>query len=333
MATIRDVASRAGVSVATVSHVVNDSRYVAPETKQRVVAAIAELNYRRDGIARSLRRSETGTIGVIISDITNPFFSDLVKGIEHTVHNLEDKMNLILCNTEEDEARERIYLDVLLEKRVDGLILAPAGGNEDFIARLVATGFPVVFVDRFLPGVAADSVLVDNRPAAERLVTHLIERGRRRIAVLRATLHANSIDERVEGYNRALAAAGIEADDQLVVDASSSIESAHEGGRRILGLDPLPDAVFCTNNFMTLGMMRALNEAGLECPRDMAIAGFDDFPWADSFRPRITAIEQPSFAMGEEAARLLRDRMKKIRTGPAVSIALETRLLERESSG
>ena len=333
MATIRDVAARAGVSVATVSHVMNESRFVTEDTKQRVLAAITALNYRRDGIARSLRRSQTGTIGAIIADITNPFFSDLVKGIEDTIRGFPEKLNLILCNTEEDAARELLYLDVLMEKRIDGLILAPAGGNVAYLEALVARGFPLVFVDRSLPSVAADSVLVDNLAAATALVAHLIARGHRRIAVLKATLHASSISERVQGYAAAMAVAGLDFDAGMIVESASSIDAAFEGGRAILALDPLPDAVFCTNNFMTLGMMRALNEQGLRCPQDMAIAGFDDFQWADAFRPRMATVAQSGYDQGCAAARLLHDRITKVQTGPAVHLVHGTALNIRESSG
>ena len=333
MATIRDVAARAGVSVATVSHVMNESRFVSEDTKQRVLAAIAALDYRRDGIARSLRRGQTGTIGAIIADITNPFFSDLVKGIGETIHDFPGKLNVILCNTEEDAARELLYLDVLMEKRIDGLILAPAGGNVAYLEALVARDFPLVFVDRALASVAADSVLVDNLAAATALVAHLIARGHRRIAVLKATLHASSITERVQGHARAMAAAGLDFDAGMIVESASSIDAAFEGGRALLALDPLPDAVFCTNNFMTLGMMRALNEKGLRCPQDVAIAGFDDFQWADAFRPRMTAVAQSGYDQGCAAARLLRDRITKAQTGPAVHLVHGTTLNIRESSG
>ncbi len=333
MATIRDVAQRAQVSVATVSHVINDSRYVSPETKERVQSAIAELNYRRDGIARSLRRSETGTIGVIISDITNPFFADLVKGIEDVTHNLEQRLNLILCNTEEDVEKERLYLDVLLEKRVDGLILAPAGGNETYLASLAERSFPLVFVDRILTSVSADSLVVDNFAASKGLTRHLLERGHQRLAVLEAMLHASPIAERIDGCKQALAEAGLDLPDEFVFKSASDIDAAHAAGRRILDLNPLPDAVLCTNNFMTLGMMRALNERGLSCPDNIALAGFDDFPWADSFRPRITAVAQPAFEMGRKAVELLWDRMKKRRTSAAETFVLSTSLLIRESSG
>jgi len=332
MATIRDVANRAGVSVATVSHVVNESRFVAAETKARVLAAISDLHYRRDGIARSLRRSQTGTIGAIISDITNPFFADLVKGIDNVVHNLPNGMTVMVCNTEEDPAKERLYLDVLMEKRVDGIIAAPAGANEDYFQGLLDQSFPLVFVDRSLRGLDVESVEVDNLGVAVETVRHLIDRGHRRIAVLKATLHASSIVDRVKGYEEAMAAAELPTSPDLIVECASDILAAQQGGSKILGLAPVPDAVFCTNNFMTLGMVRAINEGGLRCPKDIAIAGFDDFQWADAFRPRITAVAQPGFEMGQAAARLLVSRVDKTRNGPAVHTILDTSLMIRESS-
>lgn len=332
MTTIRDVASRAGVSVATVSHVVNESRTVSPDTKERVLAAIAELRYRPHGVARSLRRSKTGTIGVIISDITNPFFADLVRGIEHAIQVLDSRINYILSNTDEDSHKERLALDVLLEKRVDGLVIAPAGGNQSYLAD-AARRIPMVFVDRMLPRVEADAVLVNNLGATRRILDHLIGLGHRRIALLKATLHANSIEERVTAYRQALAENGLEFDPALVYESPSTIADACAVGSRILAGAPRPDAVFCTNNFMTLGMIRAVHEKGLRCPEDIAIAGFDDFPWADSFNPQLTTIAQPGFSMGEEAIRLLIDRMSKKRTGPAIRVVLEADLIIRESCG
>lgn len=333
MTTIRDVAQRAGVSVATVSHVVNESRIVSPDTKERVLAAIAELRYRPHGVARSLRRSKTGTIGVIISDITNPFFADLVRGIEHAIQVLDSRINYILSNTDEDGHKERLALDVLLEKRVDGLVIAPAGGNQSYLADMAARRIPMVFVDRVLPRVEADAVIVNNIAPTLRILDHVIGLGHRRIALLKATLHANSIEERVQGYRQALAENGLEFDPALVHESASTIADAFAAGSRILGTVPRPDAVFCTNNFMTLGMMRAVHALGLRCPQDIAIAGFDDFPWADSFNPQLTTIAQPSYSMGEEAIRLLIERMSKRRTGPAIRVTLGAELVVRESCG
>lgn len=333
MATIKDVATKAGVSVATVSHVMNASRFVTEETKDRVLVAIAELGYRRDGIARSLRRNRTGTIGAVVSDITNPFFSDLVKGIENTIHGFADRLNVILCNSEEDETLERELLDVLMEKRVDGLIIAPAGGNLAYLEALGRDGPPMVFVDRAMPSVAADTVTVDNVSASRVAVRHLIDRGRVRITVLKATLHASSIEDRVQGYRLTMAEAGLSVTPGWIVESASNIDAAHEAGRRLLALSPRPDAVFTTNNFMTLGLMRALNEAGLSCPADIAILGFDDFQWAEAFRPRITAVAQSGYQQGAEAARLLAARITKTESGPPVHRVIGTQLIIRESSG
>lgn len=333
MATIRDVARRAKVSVATVSHVINESRNVTPETKKRVLGAVAELRYSRDGIARSLRRSKTGTIGVIISDITNPFFADLVRGIEAAIQAIDPSLNIILSNTDEDATKERLYIDVLMEKRVDGIILAPAGGNESYFGDLVARPFPVVFVDRALPPVDADAVIVDNFDGARLITRHLLSLGHRRIGVMKALLRATSIDDRVAGYRAALLEAGIERDPELEVEAPSEIHDAYAAARRLLALDRRPDAVFCTNNFMTLGMVGAIHDGGMRCPKDIALAGFDDFPWAASFHPQLTTVSQPAFAMGGEAVRLLLDRMNKRRSGRGVKVTLATEMIVRESCG
>jgi LacI family transcriptional regulator len=333
MANIHDVARRAGVSVATVSHVINESRFVSPATRKKVLAAVAALNYRRDGIARSLRRSKTGTIGVLISDITNPFFSDLVRGIEDAIYDRKDGHNFILCNTEEDDAKELLYLNVLLEKRVDGLIIAPAGGNAAELTSIIASGVPIVFVDRAIDNVAADSVGVNNREAAREAVAHLIRLGHRRIALLRAQLCADTIHDRAAGYQDALAAAGLPYDAALSLVSASTIAAAHKVGRALLASAARPDAVFCTNNFMTLGLMQAVTEAGLDCPQDIAIVGFDDFPWSTAFRPRLTAVAQPSYPMGVEAVGLLFDRILQRRQGAPIRLTLNASLIVRDSCG
>ena len=330
MTTIRDVAKAAGASTATVSHVLNQSRFVAPETKERVETAIRELNYHPHEVARSLRRSRTGTIGVMISDIANPFFADLVLGVEDVVHRDAGRYNFILCNTEESFDKERMYLDVLSQKRVDGLIIAPAGGNADVIRKLISDGLPVVCVDRELEGVNSDTIVVDNREAARTLTRHLVTMGRRRIAILQAQLTANSIDERVEGWRDALAEAGLEWNAAFVAVSNSNIDSACAAAYDLLAKRPRPDAIFCTNNFMTLGAVRAVAELGLSCPDDVAIAGVDDLPWTAGFRPRLTAVAQPARMMGREAASLLLDRIAKRRTDGPARVVLPTELHIRE---
>jgi LacI family transcriptional regulator len=332
MATIHDVARAAGVSSATVSHVINNSRFVTPETRQRVVEAIERLRYRRDGVARSLRRARTSTIGVVISDITNPFFADLVRGIEDRVYGREGGFNIILCNSDEHPDRERMYLDVLQERRVEGLIIVPAGGNEAYIEELVLSGLPIVFADRFLEGVDADAVLVDNIDGAYRVTKHLADAGHRRIALLSAALAAVSMEERVEGYRRALEAAGLRFDPALVHSSRSSMEDARQAGHVLLDAPDPPTAVFCASNFMTLGMIQALSERGLRCPDDLAVAGFDDFPWAAAFSPRLTVLAQPAYSLGTEAVDLLFGRIEHSRIGRPVRKVLKGELIVRDSS-
>jgi LacI family transcriptional regulator len=270
----------------------------------------------------------------MISDITNPYFSDLFRGIEDTVYGFKEKQNFILCNTEEDPAKELMYLDVLLEKRVDGLIVAPAGGNDQHFHQLVASGFPVVFVDRTLPSVACDAVTVNNREASRQIVSHLIELGYRRIVLMKALLQADSIEDRIVGFRDALFEANLPFHPEDIVESRSDIDAATGVGLALLQReDKPPEAVYTTNNFMTVGIMRALAERKLDCPRDVAIAGFDDFPWATAFHPRLTVVSQPSYSIGREATGLLFDRMAKRRTGPPVRMVLDTKLLVRESCG
>lgn len=332
MTTIKDVARRAGVSVATVSHVMNNSRAVSVEAREKVKAAIVALKYRRDGIARSLRVSQTGTIALMISDITNPFFADMVRGIEDCVHTRGKSFNILLCNTEENDDRERRALDMVLEKRIDGIIIVPTGGNAELLQDLVDNGLPIVLADRHLAGIQADAVVVDNRAASFAITDHLIRLGHRRIGALQAELAASSIRDRVAGYRDAVEAAGLSNDRRLVAGSHSSIEAAVAAGCALLDLRPAPTALFGTNNFMTLGLVRAALERGLRCPDDISIVGFDDFPWAASFQPRLTVIEQPSFAVGQEAAGLLLDRISRKRQGPSVTVTLQTRLIVRDSS-
>jgi LacI family transcriptional regulator len=333
MATIYDVARVAGVSAATVSHVMNGSRHVSPLTREKVLAAIGALDYRRDGIARSLRRSKTGMIGVLISDIANAHFSDILRGIEDALQALPERLNLILCNSDEDAGHERLYLDLLVEKRVDGLIVAPAGYNHAEFARVVKSGTPMVFVDRQLTGIDVDSIGIDNRSAAAQIVTHLISLGHRRIGVLRAILEAETVSDRVSGYRDALQAHGIAEDTDLQLSCVAKFDAARLAGAVMLAQRPAVDAIFCTNNFMTLGMLQAVHDAGLTCPDDIAIAGFDDLPWAEAFRPRLTVAAQPSYEIGQRALATLYGRISKKNLGPPKHVTLQARIALRESCG
>lgn len=298
-----------------------------------MLAAIERLRYRVDGIARSLRRSNTGTIGLMISDISNPYFSDLVRGVEDAVYGADKGYNLVLCNTDEDPSKERLYLNVLLEKRIDGLIMAPAGGNRGLLAELTENGFPVVFVDRDLPDLRSDAVIINNKSAAKALTAHLVGLGHRRIAVMYADLTANSIEERLNGFREALGDAGLPQEPELYFHSGSTIEQARMAGLSFLNADVRASAVFCTNNFMTLGFLQAMHERGLRCPDDIAVVGFDDFPWASAFQPQLTVVAQPATEIGRQAVQLMLSRFAGEGPGKPVRCLLEGELVIRESCG
>lgn len=298
-----------------------------------VFCAIATLHYRRDAIARSLRRSSSATLGLIVSDISKPYFGDFVRGVKDAVYGRPDQYNIILCNTDEDAEKERTYLNMLRERRVEAIIMVPAGGNHDYLRDLVGSGLPVVFADRYLTSVRSDSVVVDNREAARAIVSRLTEVGHRRIAVMRADLKASAIEDRMVGFADALADAGIAADARYKVSSRSTIEDAHRTGLQLLSLSLRPTAVFCTNNFMTLGLIQALATLGLRCPRDLAVIGFDDFPWASAFHPRLTVVSQPAYAVGREAAALLFARISGQSTAGPIRRVLEATILVRDSCG
>lgn len=337
MATINDVAKKAGVSTATVSHVINNSRFVTDGTRQRVLDAVRSLNYRRDGVARSLRRSQTGSIGLMISDIANPFFPDIVRGAEDMARSRG--YNLILCNTDENAEKEQLYLDVLLEKRVDGILMTPTGGNQQYLLDLLASAMPIAFVDRWLPGIGVDAAVVDNEQAAYNAVSHLIALGHRRIAVVEAELQSSAIAERLDGYCRALAEAAIPFDPRLMVTSRSDIEAGLRVASRLLAAQPRPSAVFGTNNLVTLGLMQAIVQLELRCPEDVAVVGFDDFPWATAFHPALTTVAQPSYALGQTATKLLLRRIARRQDEPEARAeavqreVLPARLVVRESCG
>jgi len=332
-ATMIDVARMAGVSTATVSHVINNSRYVSKETGQRVLAAIAALNYRGNGLARMLRSNQTRSIGLLISDIANPFFPDVVRGVEDVAS--AHGYSVILCNTDENADKERHYLDVLLDKRVDGFVVTPSGGNQEYFGELITSGIPISFVDRWLPGIEVDTAMVDNVEAAHQAVTHLIGHGHRRLAVMVASLQSSAIMERVEGYRRALDDAGIPAQSEYVAESRSNIEAARTRATALLAQDPRPTAIFGTNNLVTVGCMHALVGQGLRCPEDIAVVGFDDFAWAGAFHPALTTVAQPAYALGQRATELLMQRLTHTHDAaiPVRKETLRATLMIRESCG
>jgi LacI family transcriptional regulator len=329
MPTLRDVAKSAGVSTATVSATLNQSAYVSPELQERVRNAVAELGYHLDGIARSLKKRFTQTLGLLISDITNPFFTAVVRGIEDAAN--ARGYALILCNTDEDPDKEKGYLRLLRSRRVDGLIMAPAGAVEAYHPSFMGEDIPVVFIDRRIPTARADTVVVDNLGGTRQVVDYLLRLGHRRIGVIAGREHLPTTSERIQGYRQALEGAGVSLDPDLLRAGNFRVEGGHQGGRALLELSPRPTAIFATSNSLVIGLMRAVVERGLRCPEELSVATFDDFEWAAIFHPRLTCVAQPTYEMGAKAADLLFARLDGSLTGDPREIVLAPSLMIRDS--
>jgi len=333
MPTLREIAQRAGVSVGTVSNVINGTAVVSTDRTERVLAAIRDLDYHPNHVARSLKLKKTRMLGMVISDITNPFFPQLVRGAEDAA--LKHSYLLITFNTDDNVDREKQVLGVLRQRRVDGILLvvAPNAGNDVHLRDILRSGIPTVCLDRVPVGIEVDSVSVDNVEGSRTCVKHLISMGHRRIAILTGPKALQTAAERLQGYCEALQQEGIPFRPELILEGDFRAESGYRLGREMLAGTDRPTAVFVCNNMMSLGLLKALAELGLSCPRDVAVASFDDFPLADAFRPHLTAVAQPAYSIGYRGAELLIERIEAKPSGvPRSRIRLSTQLLIRESS-
>jgi LacI family transcriptional regulator len=332
MATIHDVAQRAGVSPITVSRVINHSGYASQETRDRVEAAVVELGYVPNRLARSLRSKRTHTLALVITDITNPFFTTVARGVEDTAS--DAGYTVIFCNTDESESEEKKYLQVLLQQQVDGILLVPACSTPDSIEMIRKQSTPVVVLDRRLPsGVDVDTVRCENELGAYQLVRLLIELGHRDIALLSGPLGVSTAEDRLAGYRRAMREAGCGDEAQLIIYGSFTQASGSEMMRQLLERDPRPTAVFAANNLIGIGALQAIQQAGLRVPDDVALVSFDDLPLTLLTMPFFTVSAQPAYEMGKRATQLLLARLTKAATEPCQEIILPTELIVRQSSG
>lgn len=329
MATINDVADEAGVSVATVSHVINGTRYVSDELTERVERAMEELGYHPNAVARSLKTQKTKIIGLIVSDISNPFFSTLLRGVED--HALEKDHSLIVCNTDETLEKEKLYIDVLSQKKTDGLIVAPTGKSDQELSKLKERNVPLVFVDRTLKEIEAPSVLSDNVAGAEAATRHLVDLGHRRIGIILGLESVNTSRERLRGYRNVIRKRSLNYDEDLVKQGYSQVAGGAEAARELLELNSPPTAIFSTNNLMTIGAMQGIQESGKECPGNISLVGFDDFEWASTFRPRLTTVAQSPYEIGSEAAKLLFDSIES-GSRETSEVRIPTKLKVRDST-
>ena len=306
-ASISDVARESGVSIFTVSAVVNNKSHVGKDLRERVENAIRKLNYRPNLIARSLIKQKTQTIGMIVPDIANPFFPMVVRGAEDAAQ--KHGYNLLLCNSDDSLAKEETAIELLLSKRVDGILLTKAAG--EFSPALHKTiqevNIPFVLVMRTYPTLTKDAVITDDYQGAYEAVCHLARSGRTRIGLISGPLRISNAKERWRGFRDALDEKKLPYEPDLVVEGDYRIESGFRAGHALLS--HRPDGIYVANHLMTIGLLQAVEEMGLKCPEDFGLVSFDDYPWLGVFRPRLTTVELPKHQLGSEAAELLIQRI------------------------
>jgi LacI family transcriptional regulator len=334
MITIRDVAQRARVSVGTVSNVLAGSGTVRTELRLRVEEAMRALDYQPNEIARSLKTRQTKTLGTVVSDLTNPFFPQLIRGAEDMA--LEHGYLLFTLNSDDRADRERRALDLLRARKVDGilLVLAPDSRAPAELAAAGSAAAPVVFLDRVPAGMAADSVSTDNRKGARMCLHHLCARGHRRIGFLSGWQGLQTAQDRLQGYLDVLRETGLEIDPALIRHGDFRVEASYRLAKELLLESRPPTAIFAANGLTGLGALKAIHELGLRCPQDVSLAVFDDVPYCDVIQPRLTVVAQPAYEMGRRGAELLIARIEgKAGGAEPVRIELAPELIVRESTG
>lgn len=330
-ATIKNVAERAGVSKATVSRVLNNHPYVADDIRARVQQAMLELGYQPNRAARRLRAKSSDILGLIIPDIQNPLFQSVVRGIEDAAY--AQQMNVVLCNTDDIPQKQMVYLRVMQAERAAGVLVVPTLSSDGDVLRPVQeAGTPIVLLDRDVDQFEADLVRTDNVHGAYAAVWHLAALGYKRIAIIAGSQYLTPGHERLRGYQNALEKAGLALDRTLIREGNFRVESGYTLARDLVtALNP-PDAIFVSNNLMTLGALRALHELGIRIPEDVALVGFDDMPWAGDLYPPLTTVAQSGYELGQIAVELLLRRIAQPAL-PFRRVILQPQLVVRRSCG
>ena len=328
MADIKDVAALAGVSVATVSRVMNGAARVSPQTRVRVMTAMDELGYRPNAVARSLRTDATKSLGLIIGDILNPFFTGLARAVEDEAR--VAGYTVVIGNADERAEQQDHYVRVLLEQRVDGLLISPAAEATPMVAAAAASGTPMVFVDRVVPGLDVPSVRAAGTAATRDFIRHVHDLGHRRIAFISGPDTLSTGRERTEAFVAAMAEFGLTVRPEYVRAGDFQAESGRAITAYFLDLAEPPELIFAGDNLMALGALQEFRARGLRIPQDVALGSFDDVPWFEHIDPPVTAIAQPVQQLGSHAVRTILDRIHGREVTPVV---LQARLVARRSCG
>jgi LacI family transcriptional regulator len=328
MARISDVAALAGVSTATVSRALNGKSTVDRDLVARVQRAAEQLGYQPNGPARNLRRQEAAVVALIISDVENPFFTAIARGVEDVAHQVG--YSVVLCNSDENAEKESRYIDIAIQERVAGIILSPTGTTSS-VEKLAARGTAFVAVDRPLPHQECDVVLVDTRLAAKQATAHLVAQGYERIGCITGPVGVRTADDRLAGYRDALRAAKLRSTTKLVRRTEYKAAGAHRAAQELLDQAEPPDALLVANSAMAVGVLQALQEHEIRPGKQVGLVAFDDAPWAELVDPPLSVVAQPAYEIGAVAARLLLARIAD-NSRPPTTTTLGARLIERGSS-
>jgi LacI family transcriptional regulator len=325
---MKDVAQKAGVSTATVSHVINKTRFVRVETKKKVLDAMKELNYYLNSAARSLRSRKSNVVGLLVPDISNFFFTSIARGVENTLK--RNGYNLIFSNSNENLESEIEQIKIFNTQLVDGLIMAPVPGDHTFLNELLNGGYPVVFIDRKPKGYQGDCVLGDNIKGTYDAISMLIKKGHSRIGIITGLPGLTTTEERLIGYKKALTKYGLKINKNIIKVGYSQFEGGYKSTKELLEYTDIT-ALFVTNNLMTVGAIKYLKEKRVAIPGDIAIIGFDDYRWASIIEPPLSMVKQPAYDIGEKASKLLLKKIKKEVIGDYKEYRLPIRIVIRDS--
>ncbi|SFG02752.1 transcriptional regulator, LacI family [Halobacillus alkaliphilus] len=330
MVSIKDVAKKAQVSTATVSHVINETRFVAEETKQKVYLAMKDLNYQPNGIARSLRSRKSNTIGLLVplvaEDTSNFFFMSIANGIEKVLK--ENGYNLILSNSNEDERTEKNQIRVFNTQLIDGLVMAPVNGEDSAYKKELTGDYPVVYIDRHPSGIEGDMVLVDNLRGAYEAVSALLNKGYEKIGFITGTLGITTSDERLNGYKQALEEKGVPIRGEFIKEGPATFEQGYQLAKELHEAEV--SALFVANNVMTMGAVSYLNEHHVKIPEEIGIIGYDDYDWMKITSPPLSVVRQPAFEIGKVAVEQLLKRIDGSQE-KYTEVMLDSELVQRGS--
>jgi LacI family transcriptional regulator len=326
---MRDVAERAGLSVSTVSHVINNTRAVSDESRKRVLQAMDELGFKPNALARSLRRRQSNTLGMIVPDSANPFFAEIARAIEDA--SFAQNFSVILCNSEGDLEKQQAYTDVLIENRVAGILFVAAGISTELVSDLGQRRVPLVVIDRAVADVEVDTVMTNHAQGGCLATQHLIDLGHRRIACIAGNSEVSPSAERLTGYRHTLQKNELAYDEDLVVKGDFQYRSGYEATNNLLTKKKPPTAVFACNDLMAVGCISAASALGFHVPEDLSVVGFDDVQLASYTNPSLTTVDQPKVKIGTLATQMLLERMKDL-DATARFERLDTELRVRRST-